>query len=117
LPVGDGVTGVLAADILTRIGAAFTVCVAAAVMSMFLLTVFGRSAMAIFAYYGILYLSNLILVLFRLSSLVPYLLKTQFSSLSGRTPPDYGFVLTVSAVTFAVFFAGGLAALRKKDMA
>jgi len=116
-PSGEGVASVLAADVFSRIGAAFTVYIAAAAMSMFLLTVFGRSSMAIFAYYGILYFTGPLLMLFHLDNLKPYLLKTQLAVLSGRNTPDFLFILMVSAVTSAVFFAVGLTVLKKKDMA
>lgn len=117
LPQGMGVSSELAGTVFSRIGAAFAVYTAACAFSMFLLVVFHRSTLAIFTYYGGIYLTELFLQLFQLNGLKQYLLNTQLSLLTGEDPPRFGFIFTVAAVTFAIFFAGGLTALKRKDMA
>jgi len=117
LPPGKGVSPGLARAIFSRIGTAAAVYTAASAMSIFLLTIFNRSVLAIFTYYGLFYISELFLDVFRLSRLSDYTLHAQISSLTGEDPPNLGFILAVSAVTFLVFSIGGLAVLRKKDLA
>jgi len=117
LLLGGGAGAELAKDAFSRIGAACAVYIAAATVSLFLLTVFSRSAAAIFAYYGAFYLSGLLLQLFKQKWALPALLRTQLTNAVSEPAPDYAAVLAVAAVTLAVFFAAGLAATRRKDLA
>jgi hypothetical protein len=116
MPLGQGVWPELLQATFSRIGTAFAVFIAASGMSLFLLTLFNRSVLAIFAYYGIFYFTEIIFDAFNFSFGTKYLLSVQVTALTGEDPPQYGFILAVSAVTFLVFFTGSLITLRNKDL-
>jgi len=117
MPLGKGIGTELVHATCSRIAAASAVYAAASALSLFLLTGLNRNVSAIFAYYGLFYFTEPLLKAFKLSNGVNYLLSTQVSALTGEDPPQFGFILAVSAVTFAVFCIGSLIVLQKKDLA
>ena len=71
----------LMGQFLNRLGVACLIYIASVTMSLFFLVLFSRNTLAIFLYYGVFYLTELLLKLFRLETVVPYLLKSQLMSI------------------------------------
>lgn len=100
----------------TRLGAVSAVYVACISMSVFFISFMKRSTLAIFLYYGVFYLTELVLMLFHLDKGVDYLLKTQLSRMMSVPLAQLQTPVMVSLATLAVFLVAGLAIFRKKDL-
>lgn len=100
---------------LSRLGVACLIYIASVTMSLFFLVLFNRNTLAIFLYYGVFYLTDLLLTLFHLKKVVPYLLKSQLSSIVGEPNVLMQQPILVSLATMAVFFVASLAVSYRKD--
>lgn len=103
-------------DFFIRLGASCSVYLACISMSVFFIALFNRSTLAIFLYYGVFYLTDLILKLIHLNKGIDYLLKTQINSICAVPVAQLQKPVVISLVTMAVFFVGGLVIFRKKDL-
>ena len=99
-----------------RLGASCSVYLACISMSLFFIALFNRSTLAIFLYYGVFYLTDLLLKLAHLNKGIDYLLKTQINNICAVPVAQLQKPVVISLVTMAVFFVAGLAIFRKKDL-
>ena len=103
-------------EFFVRLGASCSVYIACISMSVFCISLFNRSTLAIFLYYGAFYMTDLLLKLFHLSKGIDYLLKTQISNIASKPLAQLQTPVTISLITMAVFFVAGLVFFRKKDL-
>lgn len=103
-------------DFFQRVGASCIGYVTAIVIAAFFAVLLKRSSLFIFSYYGIMFLTQYIFRLLKISFLNKYLLQSQFGVFAAGTIPQIQNSIVICLVTLLAFMVLGVISFKKQDI-
>lgn len=99
-----------------RFGTACVLYMAGVALTVLLTVLFRKSALSVFAFYGIIFFLRYLLTLLQLSQFNKYLLITQFSVIPQGSVQDLQTAVAVGAVSMVLFAVAGPVLFLKQDI-